>query len=49
MELTLTAGCWVKFYMYLVKVICLYNYYSLFIALRRLTPSTPPAIPLYSK
>ena len=30
MELTLTAGCWIKFCTQLAKVICPYNYYSLF-------------------
>jgi len=30
MELTLTVGCWIKFCKWLAKVICLYNYCSLF-------------------
>ena len=28
MELTLSAGCWIKFCMWLTNVKCLYNYYS---------------------
>ena len=30
MELTWTGGWWIKFCMLLTKVICLYNFYSLF-------------------
>ena len=30
MKLALTAGYWIKFCMYLAKVIISYNYYSLF-------------------
>ena len=30
MELTLTAGCWIKFCKWLARVICLYNYCNLF-------------------
>jgi hypothetical protein len=29
-QLTMTAGCWIKFCMYLMKVICLHNYYNLY-------------------
>ena len=30
MELTLRAGCWIKFCKWLAKVKCPYNYYNLF-------------------
>jgi len=30
MKLTLTAGCSIKFFTWLAKVICLYNYCNLF-------------------
>jgi hypothetical protein len=39
MQLTLTAGCWTKFCMYLKKVIYLYNYYN-----RRYNNWLPPLL-----
>ena len=53
MELTLRAGCWTKFCMYLLKVICPYSYYTLFHPpsygwVLWPIPSTLQAVPPYS-
>ena len=54
MELTLTAGCWIKFCKYLTKMVCFYNYYNLlyhhsYKYRQYLTPFSPQVIPPYSK
>jgi hypothetical protein len=53
MDLTLTEGCWIECCMYLTKVMCLNNYYSLFYYPSYKSVhdklSTARAIPPYSK
>jgi hypothetical protein len=54
MELTLTVGCWIKFCMWLTKVMYLYNYYIPFYhpsvkQVQQLTLSAAQAVPPYSR